>query len=72
MKIKNEAIFQRCVDDILREFIGKFVYVYIDDVLIFSSTPEEHMSHLYTVFGALNKATLNIDTGQNNKRCQKQ
>ena len=28
------AIFQRCVDDILRDYIGKFAYVYIDGVLI--------------------------------------
>lgn len=27
-------IFQRYKDDILRPYLGKFVYVYIDDVLI--------------------------------------
>lgn len=35
--LKNApGIFQRCVNDILQEFIGKFAYVCIDDVLIFS------------------------------------
>ncbi|GBP02397.1 Retrovirus-related Pol polyprotein from transposon gypsy [Eumeta japonica] len=59
--LKNApSIFQRCVDDILRDYIGKFVYVYIDDVLIYSSSPEEHMKHIEIVFEALNKATLKI------------
>lgn len=59
--LKNApSIFQRCVDDILREYIGKFAYVYIDDVLIYSSSPEEHMKHIEIIFNALNKATLKV------------
>ncbi|GBP10946.1 Retrovirus-related Pol polyprotein from transposon gypsy [Eumeta japonica] len=54
------AIFQRCVDEILREHIGKFAYVYIDDVLIYSSSPEEHMKHIEIIIKALNEATLRI------------
>lgn len=57
-RINHSSIFRRCVDDILRKFIGKFVYVYIDDVLIFSSSPEEHLEHIGIVFEGLNKATL--------------
>ena len=30
------AIFQRALDDILREHIGKICYIYIDDIIIFS------------------------------------
>ncbi|GBP97607.1 Retrovirus-related Pol polyprotein from transposon gypsy [Eumeta japonica] len=59
--LKNApAIFQRCVDEILREHIGKFAYVYIDDVLIYSSSPEEHMKHIEIIIKALNEATLRI------------
>lgn len=59
--LKNApSIFQRCVDDILREFIGKFAYVYIDDVIIYSSSPEEHIQHIHTIFNALNKANLKV------------
>lgn len=35
------SIFQRCVDDILRPFIGVCAYVCIDDVLIYSANPEQ-------------------------------
>lgn len=59
--LKNApSIFQRCVDDILRDFIGKFAYVYIDDVLVFSSTPEEHLEHIRTIIDALHNANMKI------------
>lgn len=61
--LKNApSIFQRCVDDILRPFIGKFVYVYIDDVLIYSNTPEDHMEHIRIVVNALHEANMKISS----------
>lgn len=61
--LKNApAIFQRCVNDILHEYIGKFAYVYIDDVLIFSKTPEEHLEHVSTIIHALNRANMKISS----------
>lgn len=59
--LKNApSIFQRCVNDVLHEFIGKFAYVYIDDVLIFSNTEEEHMTHISLVTKALYNAYMKI------------
>lgn len=59
--LKNApSIFQRCVNDILHEFIGKFAYVYIDDVLIFSKTTEEHIKHISIIFQALHNANMKI------------
>lgn len=61
--LKNApSIFQRCVDDILRPYIGKFAYVYIDDVLIFSETEEEHMEHVNTIINALHDAHMKISS----------
>ncbi|BHF70846.1 hypothetical protein SprV_0401389900 [Sparganum proliferum] len=43
--------FQTFVDRVLRGL--PFVYAYIDDLLVTSSTAEEHMEHLATVFDRL-------------------
>lgn len=61
--LKNApSIFQRCVDDILRPYIGKFAYVYVDDVLIYSNSPEEHMAHVKTIINALHDANMKISS----------
>ena len=36
------STFQRMMNDILAEVVGKFVTVYVDDVFIFSRSFEEH------------------------------
>lgn len=61
--LKNApSIFQRCVDDILRPYIAKFAYVYIDDVLIFSNSEEEHMEHINIIVKALHDANMKISS----------
>jgi hypothetical protein len=52
--LRNAAqTFQRFMDKVLRGL--DFCYVYIDDILIASSSPEEHVEHLKTVFSRLEK-----------------
>ncbi len=54
------AVFQRVMTSVLSQFIGKFAMVYLDDVIIFSKTEEEHISHLRQVFDAFEKAGLTL------------
>lgn len=59
--LKNApSIFQRCVNDIVHDYIGKCAYVHIDDVLIFSNTAEELMQHIALIFQALHGANMKI------------
>lgn len=59
--LKNApSIFQRAIDDVLRPYIGKFAYVYMDDVVIFSKTKEEHLEHLKIIINALFAANMKI------------
>ncbi len=52
------ATFQRVMNSIFAPYIGKFVLVYLDDVLIMSATPEEHLQHLHIVLETLRKHKL--------------
>jgi hypothetical protein len=45
---------------VLRDSNGKYVAVYINDIIIYSSTFEEHIDHINQVFEALRKAGLKI------------
>jgi hypothetical protein len=44
------ATFWRMMNDILRDFLHKFVIVSLDDACIYSRTLEEHVGHLRLVF----------------------
>uniref|UniRef100_A0AB38Z2N6 RNA-directed DNA polymerase n=1 Tax=Panta errantivirus TaxID=3078412 RepID=A0AB38Z2N6_9VIRU len=59
--LKNApAIFQRAIDDVLRNHIGKICYIYMDDVIVFGKSVDEHLENLETILKTLNSANLKI------------
>ena len=43
---------------ILKDF--PFAIAYLDDIIIFSKTPQEHLSHIHMVFEKLRTANLSM------------
>jgi hypothetical protein len=55
------ATFQTMINEVLRDFLDIFVVVYLDDILIFSRTLEEHRKHVHQVLKRLMDAKLLVE-----------
>ena len=54
------AVFQRTMDRVLSGLLGVCVFVYLDDIVGYSSSHEQHMQHLKLIFDKLAKAGLRL------------
>ena len=52
------AYFQELMTGILKDF--NFMIAYLNDIIIFSKTPQEHLSHIRKVFQKLRSAKLSM------------
>lgn len=54
------ATYQRLMEEVMGELHTRICYVYIDDVIVFAKTYEEHLHHLELVFERIADAGLKL------------
>ena len=52
--------FMRLMDDVLLPFVNSFMVVYLDDILIFKKTWEEHLKHVKQTLDVLKREKLYV------------
>ncbi|CAA7062265.1 unnamed protein product [Microthlaspi erraticum] len=52
------AAFMRLMNDVFREYLDVFVIIFIDDILVYSRSQEEHATHLRLVLEKLREQKL--------------
>jgi hypothetical protein len=55
------ASFVEFMNDALKDFVGKFLFVYMDDIIIFSKTLEEHLGHVEQVLQRLREKNFTLN-----------
>ncbi|KAG1040602.1 hypothetical protein G6F43_012261 [Rhizopus delemar] len=54
------ATYQRMMTNLLGDYLGRFVMVFIDDVIVFSRNQAEHKEHLRCIFERCHEANLRL------------
>jgi reverse transcriptase-like protein/integrase-like protein len=54
------SVFQRVMNEILSRFLWIFVLVYIDDIVVYSLTFEDHLKHIDWVLRAIEEAGITL------------
>ena len=55
------ACYQRAMNYMFHDFIGKFMHVYIDDIVVKSSAEKDHLDHLQRTFERMRKYGLKMN-----------
>ena len=62
MGLSNASqMFQRAMEIVLKGLIGTMCLIYIDDIVVFSRSEEEHVTHLQTLFARLQQYNLRLN-----------
>ena len=60
------ATFQRLMNQVLRKYLGKFILVYLNDIIIYFRTFEKYKEHVRLIFKVLQAVSLMMKS----KKCK--
>lgn len=58
----TSATLMRLINDMVRPLLQTFVIIYLDDILVFNCSWEEHMQHVRQVLQLLQQHKLHVTT----------
>src|SRR6266540_3385246 len=58
--VNAPAIFQRLMNDVLRDYLRKFCLVYLNDIIIYSKSLKDHKRHMRKVLQVIRSAGLKL------------
>ena len=60
-RLKNASvIFQRLINNMLREYLNDFMITYLDDILIYSDNLKTHYKYVYKILAKLNEWVMYV------------
>jgi hypothetical protein len=62
--------FQRLMNYVLRSVVGEKFLVYLDDIIVFAKTREEHLANLECIFNLLTEADLKLGLSKCKFMCE--
>ena len=62
--VNAPATFKRIMSNLFREEIFKFMVCYLDDVVVYSKTYEEHVEHVEIILKRLEKVGLRLNSSK--------
>jgi len=54
------------INDVLRQYLNRFVITYLDDIIIYSNILKKHISYIFKILKCLNKRNLHLRS----KKCE--
>ena len=57
---------QEIINNTLRQYLNRFVIIYLNDIIIYSNILKEHMNYIFKILKYLNKRNLHLKS----KKCE--
>ncbi len=71
-RLKNAlVIFQRLINNMLREYLNDFVIIYLNDILIYSDNLKMHCEHMHKILAKLNEQAMYVKKLKNRFKIKK-